>query len=104
MKGTTRGTITNANGQFELMVSSLPITLEVRFIGYATAEYQIDAVPQKPLEFLLQRVSFSLDELVVTGENPAYNIMRQVLLAKERMRAHLGSTYADTYTRFMLYA
>ena len=104
IKGSARGTVTNGDGRFEIAVLRFPVTLQIRFIGYRSIELDVAAPSGSVLEVQLQPVSVTLDELVVTGENPAYNIMRQVLLAKERMRAHLTATYADTYTRFMLYS
>jgi len=104
VQGTTRGTSTNVGGQFELTISDVPVTLEIRFIGYQTQILEMLEIPSKALRFELKRASLTLEEVVVTGENPAYNIMRQALAAKKRTRQHLKSTYADTYTRFMLYA
>lgn len=104
VQGTTRGTSTNVGGQFELTVGEVPATLEIRFIGYQTQIVEVPTIPVRPLNIELKRASISLEELVVTGENPAYNIMRRVLEAKKQTRQHLKSTYADTYTRFMLYA
>lgn len=104
IKGGSRGTITNTEGQFEIAIVSFPVILQVRFIGYRSSEIDLASIPTSPLVLSLQPVLFSLDEVVVSGENPAYNIMRQALKAKERMRLHLNGTYADTYTRFMLYS
>ncbi len=103
-EGSTRGTVTNGDGQFLLVVPALPVDLVVRYIGFRSERIRIEEHPRGPLLIEMKASSISLDEVFVTDENPAENIMRQVLLAKESMRKHLKSTYADTYTRFMLYS
>ncbi len=62
-KGTTNGTITNANGQFELNVSQASATLQVRMIGYKTSEQ----AAKSGLEIVLEEDIQQLGEMVVVG-------------------------------------
>lgn len=101
--GTERGVITNREGAFYLLAPDVPFTLEVRFIGYQTERLEVTALPGGPIRVALRPISIFLDELVVSGENPADRIMRQVIEAKQGWRKNVSSAYADTYTRFMLY-
>ncbi len=101
--GTTRGTITNAEGRFELFVPALPGALVVRHIGYETRRVPVDADTPERLDVAMKPVSYALEEVVVSGEDPAVGIMRKVIAEKKVWRAALASTYAEVYTRFMLY-
>lgn len=71
VKGTSTGTSTNTDGQFELNVPSLQDTLVFSFIGYQTREVPING--QTELEIALQPQTVSGDELVVTG----YGVQRK---------------------------
>ncbi len=102
--GTDRGVTANRNGTFWLLATSVPLTLEVRFIGYRTRRFEIASIPTGPLGIELEPSTITLDEIVVTGESPADRVMRRVIEAKKHWRKNLTSSYADTYTRFMLYS
>ncbi|MDR1724255.1 MAG: TonB-dependent receptor [Tannerella sp.] len=72
-KGTTNGTITNVDGQFQLSVSP-GATLVVSFIGYKTQEITVGN--QTTLNIKLVEDNLILDEVVVVG----YGTMRKVSL------------------------
>lgn len=97
---TYQGTITNAEGQFALQVDALPVTLIVRFIGYETARRTIEQVPGVPLRIALVPATLEMDEVVVSGENPAERIMRRVIERKQQWRADLETYRATAYNRF----
>lgn len=100
--GTYRGTITNDEGRFTLDLEALPATLVVRFIGYEAARRTIDEAPTEPLRIALAPSTLEMDELVVTGENPAERIMRRVIERKQQWRADLRTYRAEAYNRFTL--
>ncbi len=102
--GTTRGTVANTNGQFSITITRYPTVLEFRYIGYISQRVEITSDNAASLLIRLTPSAVSLDEVVITDDNPAEGIIRQVIAARNRMRANLLSVYADTYTRFMLYA
>lgn len=66
-KGTRNGVATNADGRFEikLLPSSRP-TLTVRFLGYTTAEYELQG-NTSDIRICLEPQAFRGDELVVQG-------------------------------------
>ncbi|SEK57563.1 TonB-linked outer membrane protein, SusC/RagA family [Parapedobacter koreensis] len=65
VRGTTRGTSTNDNGQFSLIVNPNEV-VEVSYIGFATQEFRVDSV--KHVYSIALHASLStLDEVVVTG-------------------------------------
>jgi hypothetical protein len=62
--GTTRGTITDMNGDFTIFVPSL-CSLEVSFVGYKSVKVQ--AKQNRKLTINLEYDMMSLDEIVVVG-------------------------------------
>ncbi|MEN9838551.1 MAG: hypothetical protein RL177_30 [Bacteroidota bacterium] len=97
--GTYRGTVSNSDGQFEITVPSFPATLYIRFIGYNTDTLRIESAPQGPIVIRLRPSEFQLREIVVTGDDPALDIMRRVIQNKREWRANLFSYQAEAYTR-----
>jgi len=74
VKGTTTGTSTGGNGNFELMVESLQDTLAFSFVGYETKEVPIEG--RTNLEISLSPEAVAGDELVVVG----YGEQREISL------------------------
>lgn len=102
VEGTYHGTITNAEGRYALQVPALPATLVVRFIGYRSEQRPLREATQNQLDFALTPVTYELEAVVVTGENPAIRIMREVIRRKQEWRARLASYQAEAYNRFTL--
>ncbi len=103
VEGTTRGTITNAEGRYVLELRRLPATVRVRFIGYAPVERRITADAEARQDFRLQPSAVELEGLTVTpGRHPARDIMREVILRKQARRERLETFRADAYNRFTL--
>lgn len=66
-KGTSTGTTTNSDGQFDLRVSSANAVLVFRFIGYREIEQALNG--QSTLNIALPPDASQLDEVVVTALN-----------------------------------
>ena len=67
IKGTTTGTITDLDGNFELAVDSYPVTLTASFIGLADKEITLSAAPSDPCVIVLAADENFLNEVVVVG-------------------------------------
>jgi TonB-dependent starch-binding outer membrane protein SusC len=65
LKGTTTGTTTNGDGNYQLQLANGNGTLVFSFIGYATQEVEINN--QSALHVVLGESKQSLDEVVVVG-------------------------------------
>jgi TonB-linked SusC/RagA family outer membrane protein len=63
-KGTTNGTVTDSQGNFELNVRSSQSVLVISFVGYAVQERKAE---QSPMYVVLQKNISSLDSVVVVG-------------------------------------
>ena len=98
--GTYRGTITNADGIFEIAVQEVPAELVFRYIGYKTQRHTITDRSVEQIEVRMQPTTYQMPELVVTDENPAIGIMRCVIDRKQERRALLSSYASEAYTRF----
>lgn len=98
IKDTYRGTISNQDGEFSIKVSEFPVTLVVRFIGFESQEKIINA-NSGPVDFLLKPSVAQMGEIVVTGEDPAIAIMKEVIRRKKIWRANLNTYKAEAYTR-----
>jgi outer membrane receptor protein involved in Fe transport len=67
VKGKAVGTVSNAQGEFELTVSEQPpFTIVVSFVGFISREFVIDA-PDQSLTIRLNPDSYLIDDVVVTG-------------------------------------
>lgn len=102
IKGTYKGTIANADGEFTLRVDSLPATIVVRFLGYQTQEQTVKPGHEGPVDFLMEEALMELGEITVTGEDPAISIMREVIKRKQIWRKKLTTYRVDAYTRQQL--
>ncbi len=65
VKGTNIGTITNMDGNFELNVSSLNLTIVVSYVGYKTLEMPLNG--KNNITITINEDNALLDEVVVVG-------------------------------------
>lgn len=100
--GTLKGTITNRDGRFQLPIASFPSTLIVRYIGYETARITFDRPPLNDVTLRLRPLSIQMREVVITGEDPAIAIMREVIRRKKIWQQKLHTYQADAYSRLNL--
>jgi len=102
VEATGQGTITNQEGRFEMVVPALPVELRVRHIGYNTQRLTVEPNDPRQLEILLEPAVYELEELFVTGDDFAANVMRKVIEHKQNWRRQLHTTEARGYTRLRL--
>lgn len=101
IEGTYRGTISNRNGNYSLSIpdSLLPASVIIRYIGFESQQRVIDAGSNNRQDFRLRPSVTQMEELVVTGEDPALRIMREVIRRKQQWRQKLLTYKAEAYTR-----
>ncbi|MBN2411778.1 carboxypeptidase-like regulatory domain-containing protein [candidate division KSB1 bacterium] len=100
--GTYRGTITNNSGRFKLEVREYPVRIRVRYIGYRSTEFTVNTDSPEDINIDLQPIVIQMPEIVVTDEDPAVEIMRQVIRKKQQWRRKLENFRGDAYIRFVL--
>ena len=98
IEGTYQGTITNNAGMYAIAVEDLPVNIVVRYIGFQTDT--LTAHTLTPLEFRLKPVTFEMEQMVVTDDDPAIWIMQQVINRKQVWRQKLHTFEAQAYTRY----
>ena len=78
IKGTTRGTVTDLDGNYVLKVPDDATTLVFSFIGYL--EEEVDIAGRSVIDIVMQRDLTSLDEVVVIGygESPKRKLTSSV--------------------------
>jgi hypothetical protein len=99
LEGTYRGTITNPDGEFNISVDCLPVTLTFRYIGYNSVSIEITGETEMPIQVSLERAVAEMDEIVVTERDPGLSIMERVIARKQIWRAGLENYRVDAYTR-----
>jgi len=102
VEGRFQGTITNSNGGYELTLSELPAEIGVTYIGYPSVRRMIDTASPEVIDIALTPNPVVLEEIVVTPEDPAVRIMREVIRRKPIWRKELANWKADAYTRISL--
>lgn len=71
LKGTTKGALTDQNGQFEMNNVPGDAVLEIRYIGYENKE-----VPALGNDLLIELEGATLDEVVVTAQKRGENVQK----------------------------
>jgi TonB-linked SusC/RagA family outer membrane protein len=66
VKGTTRGVVSDMNGDYTLKVPSSPSTLQFSFIGFRTKEVEVTSSNTKA-DIALEEDITNLEEVVITG-------------------------------------
>ncbi len=80
IKESLYGTISDVDGNFSISLKSLPVQIQISFVGYETKIFSIDKLPEKNIIITLKPQTFVLPELTVkAGENPAHRIIRKAL-------------------------
>lgn len=100
--GTYKGTVSNAEGRFEIYVDSLPAVLSARFLGYQTQTVRIESPEDSLVDIYLRPSIAELPELVITEDDPALSIMERVIARKQVWKQGLYSFKAEAYTRLSL--
>ena len=103
VEGTYRGTITNGEGFFDLQLDEFPAVLVFRYIGYETRRIEIAKPPAGIYVVELNPIAYEMPEVVVTGEDPAIGIMREVIERKKVWRAALETYEVTAYSRYTVY-
>lgn len=78
VEGTTIGTTTNAEGDYQLELKAGYHVIVFRYVGYGTVIRPVTIDSDMRLDVTMKRVVYELGEAVADGsEDPAYRIMRQ---------------------------
>lgn len=102
--GTSIGTITDFNGEFNIETRTPGDTLVISFVGFKTQKVAIRKNVYQELNIELESESYALEEVIVTpGENPAHPILRSIIANKENNNLRdLGSYKTSLYNKVQI--
>ncbi len=81
VKGTTDGTVSDANGDFTLSTGkALPLTLRFSFIGYRSTEVEVTSATSG-MDVSMESDPLGLDEIVVIGQGQRTEFMKAPVTA-----------------------
>ncbi len=103
--GTVLGTATNSDGYYRLLLPSGEYKLQFSYIGFDSDTIQFDIESQDTsFRVLLRRSEIRAPEVVVypPSFNPADEIVKRAITAKEKWQTGLGSYEFDAYTKTVL--
>jgi len=102
VEGTSRGTITNAQGYYRLSLEAGRHVVIFSFIGYRSDTLRVEL--SGPLEHnaSLEPAPIQMAEVLVIDEDPAVAIMRRVIENKKRWIDSLTSYQFDAFTRMVM--
>jgi hypothetical protein len=92
-----RGTVSNLEGRFQITVDAMPVRLRISHIGYHSQVMNVTVNAEQIID--LAPALLQMPDMVVTAEDPAYNIMRKVIARKKERQNRLRTFVADAYTR-----
>ena len=103
-EGSTTGTSTDIDGYFELTTNEPGDSLSVSAIGYKVASKRISDAPTQTINFRITSSDFTLSEVVVfAGENPANEVVRNIIKNKKNNRIESLSAYqCEAYSKLEL--
>lgn len=100
------GASADRDGRLALDLPHVPVTVVVRFVGYASAQITLGAddlegdVVRRTVR--LSPAPYVLGEVTVTGEPPGEILWRRVLARREALSDRVGRYGAEAYSRFVL--
>ena len=103
VNGTTRGTITTADGTFRLSMESREYLLIFSYIGYRSDSQKINLSQDIELKIKLKPIGVQLPEVVSIAEDPAIEIIRKAIANKRKWMDKLNSYEIQAFTRQTLY-
>lgn len=103
-KGTTTGVSSDVDGYYEISTKEPTDTLVASALGYDNFEKKTSGETGQKINFVLKSSDFTLDEVVVlAGENPANEVVRQIIKNKPNNRVEsLDAFQCETYSKLEL--
>ncbi|MER3523409.1 MAG: hypothetical protein C4326_04910 [Ignavibacteria bacterium] len=100
--GTSIGTVANSEGYYRLRLPRGTYTIVVGSLGYATDTLHLLLEETLRRDVALIPSAIVLPEIVVTSEDPAYEIVRRAIANKRRWQERLKNYTVDAFTRQVL--
>ena len=99
LSGTNKGTVSNDQGEFSFKLESGEYVLIVRYVGYKSDSTKILIPSKKQIEISLMKQPILFPEIVVSGEDPAYRIIREAIKRKRINKKGLNNFEYNAYSK-----
>jgi hypothetical protein len=100
---TTYGTISDKDGNYFVMLNQGKYKIIYSYIGYRTAEEDIEIYNEDVTKDIYMDPSGVFTEQIdVLGEDPAYEIIRQVIKTKKKFQENLQQYEYSAYTKMLI--
>lgn len=102
IQGTSKGTTSNLEGQYEIQLTDQENTIVFQYVGYQTklVEVETGKILQN-YDVVLTPESYDLDEIVIAAdaEDPAYAIMRKAMAKRSYYKNLIDGYSCDVYIK-----
>lgn len=101
IKGNNKGTNANSEGKYSLRLEPGKYILVCQYVGYKKEEKEITiAGNDVELNFIMALQEMTLGEVIIkNGEDPAYQIIRNVIKKKSYYQSQLDKFQCEVYTK-----
>ncbi|MDI6804164.1 MAG: DUF5686 family protein [Bacteroidota bacterium] len=103
IEGTSKGTITNTNGYFQLSLPTGEYRLIFSHVGYKTDSDRINLNADLIKNISLKAVQIQMPEMIIIAEDPAIEIIRKAIANKRMWMDKLNSYEIQAFTRQLFY-
>jgi hypothetical protein len=104
VSGTSLGTIANAHGEFRYTLPDTAAALVVSYIGYNSDTVASSSSINRFVLIKLRPNPIQMAEVIVTGEDPAYEIIRAAIRNKKKWMERLRSYEGKAFSRIVIRA
>lgn len=101
--GTSRGTIANTHGIFQLSLPTGEYQIIFSHIGYKTDSVRINLDADLLKNVSMKAVKIQMPEMIVIAEDPAIEIIRKAIANKRKWMDKLNSYTIQAFTRQLFY-
>jgi hypothetical protein len=103
VRGSSKGTTTDRQGRYSLVLESGAHTIVASYIGYASRSRVVQLPGETALDFSLPQRTYEMQSVTVTpGDNPALRIIRKAIEMKEQRRARLRNYSLTSHSKLLV--
>jgi hypothetical protein len=100
--GSSKGTITNSEGQFRLTLPEGNYRIAASYLGYRSDTVTVDLTADRFCTIILYPNAIQLSGVTVTDEDPANEIIRRAIDSKQRWLSQLQTFEGKAFNRMQI--
>jgi hypothetical protein len=100
-EGTSKGTVSNIEGEYSLNLESGQHTIVYKYIGYEEHKEEISISDKLSKDVILNEASIEIQEVIVSAdaEDPAYRVIRAAIKARDSHKVSVEKYQVDLYVK-----